>query len=104
MRIISVVSVENTISEKTAKKERKRLGLERDPENENDVFPLTDPRVAAAINQISVGLCAVARSGTRGGRKIEGKTEVDTTRFVYNCTRDNPFPSHSILPPLTSLE
>ena len=29
---------------------------ERDPENENDVFPLTDPRVAVAINRINAGL------------------------------------------------
>lgn len=46
---------------------RKRHGAdekrerERDPENENDVFPLTDPRVAAAIKRISGGLSAARR-------------------------------------------
>lgn len=35
---------------------------ERNLENENDVFPLTDPSVAATINQISTGLCAAHRA------------------------------------------
>lgn len=98
-------AVENAISKKKRRlkrDERKRQELERDPENENGVFPLTDPRVAVAINQISAGLCAATRSGTRGARKIEGKTEVDMTRFMYNCTRDGPYPSHSISLPLTN--
>lgn len=81
--------------ERESENDRNYRKRERDPENENGEFPLTDPRVALAINQISAGLCAATRSGTRGGRKIEGKTEVDMTRFMYNCT-------HSISPPLTS--
>lgn len=42
---------------------KKEPGPERDPENENDVFPLTDSRVAVAINRINAGLWAAARNG-----------------------------------------
>jgi len=63
------------------------------PENEYDVFPLTDPRVVAVIKRISAGLCTTVRSGCasrRGAtrrrlrrlRRIEGKTEAgETTRL-----------------------